>query len=71
MRPSAAVRVLYGWVWPLRTIAGLQARMRRRAVQFRAADSLRGMLPATVLMGRRRARARAFVDVAFGGAATR
>jgi hypothetical protein len=71
MRPSAAVRVLYGWVWPLRTIAGLQARMHRRAVQFRAADSLRGMLPATVLMGRRRARARAFVDVAFGGAATR
>jgi hypothetical protein len=69
LRPSAPVRALYRWVWPPRTVAGFQARMHRRAVQFRAADSLRGMLPATLLMGRRWARTRAFVEVVLGRAA--
>jgi hypothetical protein len=70
LRPAMPVRMLYRLVWPLGSVAGLHAKMRRRAVQFRAAESLRGMLPATLLMGRRRARTRAFLDVAFGRAST-
>ncbi|MBV9580765.1 MAG: nucleotidyltransferase family protein [Chloroflexi bacterium] len=66
LQPAMPVRVAYHWVWPVRSVARLQARMHRRAVQFRAADSLRGMLPATLLMGRRWARTRALVDVALG-----
>jgi len=66
LRPAAPVRVLYRCVWPVRSVAGLTARMHRRAVQFRAAESLRGMLPATLLMGRRWARTRALVEVALG-----
>jgi hypothetical protein len=60
LSPSAAVRKLYRVIWPPERIAGLEGFMRRRAVQFHAAESLRGTLPSLVLMGRRRARLRAF-----------
>lgn len=62
LRPSLPVRLLYGQVWPAARIAGLRGFMRRRAVQFHAAESWRGMLPSLILMGRRGARARAVVQ---------
>lgn len=58
MAPVPPVRWLYGRVWPRRTVAELDAGMRRRAVQFHVAESWRGMLPSVVLMGRRRDRLR-------------
>jgi hypothetical protein len=61
LRPNPLVRALYGLVWPSSRIADLHGHMRRRAVQFHAAESWRGMLPTLVLMGRRRDRARAIV----------
>jgi hypothetical protein len=60
-RPSALLRAMYAWVWPIRRIARLDGHMRRRAIQFHVADSWRGMLPSLILMGRRRTRARAIV----------
>lgn len=59
LRPAPLVRVLYGLVWPTAQIADLGGKMRRRAVQFHAADSWRGMLPSLILQGRRQDRARA------------
>jgi hypothetical protein len=59
IRPMSPVRVLYRLVWPPARIEALQGHMRRRAVQFHAADSLRGMAPALLLLGRRRDRATA------------
>jgi Uncharacterised nucleotidyltransferase len=61
LRPALPLRVLYGAVWPVAGIANLDGRMRRRAVQFDAAESWRGMLPGLVLMGRRGARARSLL----------
>jgi len=58
MAPAPPIRLLYRRVWPVERIGGLNAGMRRRAVQFHAAESWRGMLPTLVLMGRRRDRAR-------------
>jgi hypothetical protein len=63
--PSPIVRQLYRLVWPPEGVANLHGHMRRRAVQFLAADSWRGMLPNLVLMGRRRTRARAIVSAVF------
>jgi hypothetical protein len=57
LQPALVVRLLYSRLWPLRQIAALQARRHRRAVQFDAAESWRGMLPNLVLMGRRGTRA--------------
>lgn len=65
LAPSAPVRLLYRQVWPPDGVANLKGHMRRRAVQFLAADSWRGMLPNLVLMGRRGARARAIVSAVF------
>jgi hypothetical protein len=62
LAPILPVRLLYRLVWPPDGVANLQGHMRRRAVQFLAADSWRGMLPNLVLMGRRRARLRAIVS---------
>jgi hypothetical protein len=62
LAPSPLVRALYRQVWPPEGVANLQGQMRRRAVQFLAADSWRGMLPNLVLMGRRGARMRAIVS---------
>jgi len=62
LAPSPFVRLLYRQVWPPDGVANLQGHMRRRAVQFLAADSWRGMLPNLVLMGRRGARARAILS---------
>ncbi len=62
LAPSPPVRWLYRQVWPPAGVANLHGHMRRRAVQFLAADSWRGMLPNLVLMGRRGARARAMVS---------
>jgi hypothetical protein len=62
LRPAFPVRVMYRVVWPARTIANLDGRMRRRAVQFDAAESWRGMLPGLVLMGRRGARLRSLLE---------
>jgi len=60
--PHPLVRLLYRAVWPPARVANLHGHMRRRAVQFLAADSWRGMLPNLILMGRRRTRARAIVS---------
>ena len=59
LRPSLPVRILYRWIWPMARIAECDGIMRRRAVQFHAAESWRGMLPSLVVMGRRGARLRA------------
>jgi hypothetical protein len=59
LRPAPAVRVLYRLTWPAAWVAELEGRMRRRAVQFHAAESWRGMLPSLLYMGRRGDRARA------------
>ena len=61
-RRAPAVRLLYRQVWPPAGVANLHGHMRRRAVQFLAADSWRGMLPNLVLMGRRGARFRAMMS---------
>lgn len=65
LQPAPLVRWLYRQVWPPSGVAALHGHMRRRAVQFLAADSWRGMLPNLVLMGRRGARARAIVSAVF------
>ena len=65
-RPAIVARALHGLVWPTAHIAALQGSMRRRAVQFDASESWRGMLPGLVLMGRRRARARALLRAVLG-----
>ncbi|MCC7369040.1 MAG: nucleotidyltransferase family protein [Chloroflexi bacterium] len=65
LAPTAPVRLLYRQVWPPEGVANLEGHMRRRAVQFLAADSWRGMLPNLVLMGRRRTRARAILSAVF------
>jgi hypothetical protein len=57
LRPAPWIRALYRFTWPEESIATLNGRMRRRAVQVRGADSLRGTLPGLLLMGRRRTRA--------------
>jgi hypothetical protein len=58
LRPRLTTRWLYGAVWPAARVARLEGFLRRRAVQFHAAESWRGMLPSLVLMGRRPARVR-------------
>jgi hypothetical protein len=62
LAPSAIMQRLYRRIWPPSTIAGMNGFMRRRAVQFHAAESWRGMLPSLLLMERRRARARAILQ---------
>jgi hypothetical protein len=59
--PSALVRLLYYWVWPPGRISSLGGYLRRRSVQFHAAESLRGMIPSLLLMERRGYRLRAMV----------
>jgi hypothetical protein len=61
-RPVWPIQLAYRWVWPTERIANLGAHMRRRSVQFHAAESWRGMVPSTVLMGRRTERARLLVS---------
>jgi putative nucleotidyltransferase-like protein len=56
LAPAIPIRLLYELVWPRRRVRSLRVRMRRRAVQFHAAESWRGMVPSIVLMGRRRDR---------------
>src|SRR5581483_10408518 len=62
LRPSAPVRMVYRLAWPIARIAAFDGFMRRRAVQFHAAESWRGMLPSLVVMGRRGARLRAAIS---------
>ncbi|MGH7904904.1 MAG: nucleotidyltransferase family protein, partial [Candidatus Dormibacteraceae bacterium] len=57
LRPSPPLRAIYSAAWRLAVIAALESEPRRRAVQFHAAESWRGMLPSLVFMGRRPARA--------------
>ena len=61
--PAPIVRWLYSLVWPLARVANLEGFVRRRSVQFQAADSWRGLLPSMVLMGRRSTRARMLASV--------
>jgi hypothetical protein len=56
LRPRRWLQALYRLAWPPEPIAALRGRMRRRGVQFRGADSWRGMLPGLLFMGRRPAR---------------
>jgi hypothetical protein len=65
LRPSLPVRALYRLTWPVEWVAGLEGHMRRRAVQFHAAESWRGMLPSLLYMGRRGDRARAIAEAVF------
>jgi hypothetical protein len=53
LSPAAPMRVLYGLVWSFDEMGALRAQMRRRGVQFHAAESWRGTIPSLVLMGRR------------------
>lgn len=62
LQPSPLVRVLYRTVWPPGRIGALEGFMRRRSVQFHAAESWVGMLPNLILMGRRGDRAHATLD---------
>jgi hypothetical protein len=62
MAPAPLIRALYRRIWPVRTVAGLEAEMHRRAVQFDVAESWRGMLPTVLLMGRRAERIRLLGD---------
>jgi hypothetical protein len=62
LHPGPLVRALYHLIWPVARIADLDGYMRRRGVQFHAAESWRGTLPSLVLMGRRRTRARAMIQ---------
>jgi hypothetical protein len=64
-RPSPLIAALYRAIWTVDCIAGLNGHMRRRAVQFHAAESWRGMLPSIVLMGRRRERVEALLHALF------
>jgi hypothetical protein len=66
LRPGPLTRTLYRKIWPIAVIANLQAHPLRRAVQFRAEESLRGVVPSLVLMGRRADRARSIVQVLSG-----
>jgi hypothetical protein len=70
LRPRFGTRLLYRAIWSEATVANLDGRMRRRAVQFHAADSWRGMLPSLVLMGRRAPRLRMLASVLVNRAAT-
>jgi hypothetical protein len=67
LRPALPLRVAYRLTWPAARVADLDGRMRRRAVQFHAAESWRGMLPSLVYMGRRDDRSRAIVQAISGG----
>ena len=62
LRPSLPVATIYRAIWPVDQIGELNGHMRRRAVQFHAAESWRGMLPSLVLMGRRGDRTRAILQ---------
>jgi hypothetical protein len=53
LKPAAPTRLLYGLVWPPASVHALRGRTRRRAVQFDASESWRGMIPSVVFMGRR------------------
>jgi Uncharacterised nucleotidyltransferase len=66
VKPGLATCLIYRAVWPTARVARLEGYVRRRAVQFRAAESWRGMLPSIVFMGRRRIRARMLVATVFG-----
>jgi hypothetical protein len=57
LRPAPWIRALYHVTWPEASIAGLNGRMRRRALQVRGSDCMRGTIPGVFLMGRRRTRA--------------
>jgi hypothetical protein len=61
LSPALPVRALYRRFWPFNQLARLQGRSHPRAVQFNP-DSLRGMLPSLVLLGRRGYRGRAVLD---------
>lgn len=61
LSPGLPIRALYRCIWPRHRIALLQGRMHRRAVQFET-DSMRGMLPSLVLLGRRSDRGRAALE---------
>jgi len=60
-RPPIWSRVVDQLIWPTKRVAALQGTMRRRAIQFDAAESWRGVLPGLLIMGRRRDRARALL----------
>jgi hypothetical protein len=66
-RPTLPLRAAYRLTWPVARIADLDGSMRRRAVQFHAAESWRGMLPSLLYMGRRGVRSRAIVQAITGG----
>jgi Uncharacterised nucleotidyltransferase len=63
LSPSPWTQALCNCIWPVEALAELQGQMRRRAVQFRGADGWRGMLPTMLVMGRRKARVQATVQV--------
>ncbi len=54
LAPARLTRWMYGKVWPESDVLNLNGHTRRRAVQFSASESWRGMIPSLILMGRRR-----------------
>ena len=54
LKPSLLVRRIFSRIWPDSRVLNLQARTKRRAVQFAVAESWRGIVPSLLLMGRRR-----------------
>jgi hypothetical protein len=63
LAPRGVLRLLYAAMWPAARVTNLEGFLRRRAVQFYAAESLHGMLPSLLLMGRRSVRLRMFMRV--------
>lgn len=57
-KPSPITQFLWRMVWTRKSIIGLEAATRRRAVQFSLSESWRGTLPSLILMGRRREKLR-------------
>ena len=54
LRPNLIMRRIFSKVWPVSEIVNLSIPTKRRAVQLSVLESWRGMIPALILMGRRR-----------------
>ena len=54
LRPNPFIRWAFSRVWPESRVRDLRGVARHRAVQFRALESWREMIPSLLLMGRRR-----------------
>jgi putative nucleotidyltransferase-like protein len=67
LAPALPIRSIYKCIWPRGRVARMQGQSHWRAVQFEP-DSLRGMLPSLLLLGRRGHRWRVVLDTVLSGA---